>query len=48
MVELLVLYTLVKPEVSGSIPGVSHTFRIVLIIILACLIKQPNCKLSRM
>ena len=36
------LYTLVKPEVTS----VSHKFRIVLIIISACLIKQPT--LSRM
>ena len=41
-------YTLVKPEVTGSIPGVSHKFRIVWIIIPACLIKQPNGTLSRM
>ena len=40
VVELLVWYTLVKPEVTGSIPGVSHKFRIVGIIIPACLIKQ--------
>ena len=32
----------------GSIPGVSHIFRIVWIIIPACLIKQPNGTLSRM
>ena len=36
------------PEVTGSIPGVSHKFRIVRIIIPACLIKQPNGTLSRM
>ena len=30
------------------IPGVSHIFRIVWIIIPACLIKQPNGTLSRM
>ena len=35
VVELLVLYTLLKPEVTGSIPGVSHKFRIVWIIIPA-------------
>ena len=39
--------TLVKPEVTGSIPGVSRKFRIVRIIIPACLIKQPNGTLSR-
>ena len=33
---------LVKPEVTRSIPGVSQKFRIVRIIIPACLIKQPN------
>ena len=48
VVELLVWHTLVKPEVTGSIPGVSHKFRIVWIIIPACLIKQPNGTLSRM
>ena len=48
VVELLVWYTLVKPEVTGSIPGVSHKFRIVRIIIPDCFIKQPNGKLSRM
>ena len=48
MVELLVLYTLVKPEVTGSIPGVSHKFRIVWIIIPVSLIKQPNGTLSQM
>ena len=48
MVELLVLYTLVKPEVTGSIPGDSHKFEIVWIVIPACLIKQPNGTLSRM
>ena len=42
------LYTLVKSDVTGSIPGVSHIFRIVWIIIPACLIKQPNGTLSRM
>ena len=47
VVELLVWYTLVKPEVTGSIPGVSQKFRIVWIIIPACLIKQPNGTLSR-
>ena len=36
------LYTIVRPEVTGSIPGVSHKFRIVRIINSACLIKQPN------
>ena len=44
-------YTLVKPEVQGSIPGVSHKFRIVRLIIPACLIKQPNsseCTCKRM
>ena len=35
-------------RVTGSIPGVSHIFRIVWIIIPACLIKQPNGTLSRM
>ena len=39
---------LVKPEVTGSAPGVSHKFRIVRIIISACLIKQPNDTLNRM
>ena len=38
VVELLVWYTLVKPEVTGSILGVSHKFRIVWIIIPAYLI----------
>ena len=47
-VELLIWYTLVKSDVTGSIPGVSHIFRIVRIIIPACLIKQPNGTLSRM
>ena len=36
--ELLIWYTLVKPVVTGSIPAVSHKFRI----------KQPNGTLSRM
>ena len=36
------------PEVTGSIPDVSHKCRIVWIIIPACLIKQPNGTLSRM
>ena len=35
----LIYYTLVKPEVIGSIPGVSHKFRIVSIIIPACLVR---------
>ena len=35
-------------DVTGSIPGVSHIFRIAWIIIPACLIKQPNGTLSRM
>ena len=48
LVELLIRYTLVKSDVTGSIPGVSHIFRIVWIIIPACLIKQPNGTLSRM
>ena len=48
LVELLIWYTLVKSDVTGSIPGVSHIFRIVWIIIPACLIKQPNGTLSRM
>ena len=48
VVELLVWYTLVKPEVTGSILGVSYKFRIVWIIIPACLIKQPKGTLSRM
>ena len=38
----------VRCYVTGSIPGVSHIFRIVWIIIPACLIKQPNGTLSRM
>ena len=42
------LCTLVKPEVTGSIPGVSHKFRIARIIISACLIKQNNGILSPM
>ena len=42
------LYTLVKPEVTGLIPGVSHKFRIVWIIIPAFLIKQPNGILNLM
>ena len=46
--ELLDLYILVKPEVTSLIPGVSHKFRIVWIIIFACLINQPNGTLSRM
>ena len=36
------LYTLVKPELTGSIPGLFHKFRIVRIIISDCLVKQPN------
>ena len=36
-----------QAKVTGSIPGVSHKFRIVRISILACLIKQPNGTLSR-
>ena len=48
VVGLLVWYTLVEPEVTGSIPGVSHKFGIVWIIIPACLIEQPNGNLSRM
>ena len=52
MVELLhwfdIQYTLVKPEVTGSIPGVPYKFRIVQIIIPVCLIKQHNGTLSRM
>ena len=47
VVELLVWYRLVKPDVTGSIPDVSHKFRIVWIIIHACLIKQPNGTLSQ-
>ena len=47
-VELLVWYKLVKQEATGSIPGVSHKFRIAWIIIPACLIKQPNGTLSWM
>ena len=48
VVELLVLYTIVKPEVTGlDNPGVSHQFRIVRIIIPASLIKQTNGTLSR-
>ena len=35
-------------QYSGSIPGVSHIFSMVWIIIPACLIKQPNSTLSRM
>ena len=42
------LYALVKPEVTDSIAGVSHTFRIVRIIIPVYLIKQPTGSLSRM
>ena len=42
------VYRLAKLDVTVSISGVSHKFRIVRIIIPACLIKQPNCKLSRM
>ena len=44
------LHTLVKPEVTGLMPDVSQKFRIVWIIIPACLIKQPNSNgtLSRM
>ena len=41
-------HPIVKSDVAGSIPGVSHIFRIVWIIIPACLIKQPNGTLSRM
>ena len=36
--DLIYTYTLVKPEVTGSIPSVSYIFRIVWIIIPACLI----------
>ena len=46
--ELLVWYILVEPEVTGSIPSVSHKFMIVWINIPACLIKQPYGTLSRM
>ena len=48
VVELLICYTFVKPEVTGSTPGVSHKFRIVRIIIPACFIKQINGTLSQM
>ena len=48
LVELLIWYTLVKSDVTSSIPGVSHIFRIVWIINPACLIKQPYGTLSRM
>ena len=41
------LYILVKPYVMGSIPNVSHKFRILLIIIHVYLIKQPNDTLSQ-
>ena len=37
-----------QPDVTGSIPDVSHILRIVWIIITACLIKQHNGTLSRM
>ena len=47
-VELLVLYALVKTEITGSIPGAFHKFGIVRIIIPVCLIKQPNGTVSRM
>ena len=40
--------SLVKPEVTGSIAGVSHKFKNIRIIIPACLIKQSNGTLSRM
>ena len=33
---------------TGAIPGVSHKYRFVRIIIHVCLIKQPNGTLSRM
>ena len=36
------LYTLVMPEVTGSIPGVSHEFRFVRIMFPASLIKQSK------
>ena len=42
------LLAFAKLEVTGSIPGVSHKFRIAMIIIRAYLIKQPNNTLSRM
>ena len=44
VIEPLVWYILVKPEVPGSIP---QKFRIARIIIPACFIKQPNGTLSR-
>ena len=47
LVELLIRYTLVKPDVTGLISGVSLIFRIVWIIIPACLIKQPNGTLNK-
>ena len=47
LVELLIRYTLVKPDVTGLISGVSHIFRIVWIIIPACLIKQPYGTLKK-
>ena len=37
---------LVKPEVTCSIPVVSYKFRVVWIIIPACLIKQPNGRVN--
>ena len=42
------IYTCQVRDVTGSIPGVSHIFRIIWIIIPACLIQQPNGTLSRM
>ena len=48
MVEPLVWYKLVKPEVKGSSPGIPHMIRIIWIYIPACLIKQPDGPLRLM
>ena len=48
IVELLVLYKLVKLAVTGSNTGVPHKFQIVWIINFFFLIKQPYSTLSRM
>ena len=48
MVELLSAGFYTLSGVMGSIPGVSHKFIIVRIVIPASLIKHPNCTFSRM
>ena len=38
---------LVKPKVTGLIPGFPHILRIVRVIIAGCLMKQPNGHVRR-